>query len=85
MLKGLCHDLRMCRIWILENWTEFWHQTTLYSPILSEFWSRSRNSFFILHNKNVDSEKYSRMAKVHGDEIAKKFVSRNFKKSTFSS
>ena len=40
---------------------------------------------FILHNKNVDSEKYSRMAKIHGHEIATEFVSRNFKKSSFSS
>ena len=35
---------------------------------------------FILHNKNVDSEKYSRMAKILGHEIATEFVSRNFKK-----
>ena len=35
---------------------------------------------FILHNKNVDSEKYSRTAKIHGHEIATEFVSRNFKK-----
>ena len=59
-LKGLCHDLRMCRIFCLlccfselsaildlGNQADFWQETSVYSTVLSEFLLVYLSIFFV--------------------------------------